>query len=118
MDRSEGQSSASRPLMRPAGHSRHGTGDSGRAGSEAPLAEGRGRVPPKLYRIGEVVEYSGFSRQTVHNYTTMGLIREQRWTAGGHRLYDEGVFDRLDSIARLKAEGKSLKEMRELFAER
>lgn len=31
--------------------------------------------PPKLYRIGEVVDYSGVSRQTIHNYTTMGLLR-------------------------------------------
>jgi len=45
----------------------------------------------------------------------MGLIREQCWTAGGHRLYDEGVFERLESIARLKAQGKSLREMRQLL---
>ena len=117
MDRSKRHSSAGRPVALPVGRSQHETAASGRPGSDIPLAEGRRRLPPKLYRIGEVVEYSGFSRQTIHNYTTMGLIREQRWAPGGHRLYDEGVFDRLDSIVRLKAEGKSLKEMRELLAE-
>jgi len=78
----------------------------------------RGAAPPKLYRIGEVVEYSGVSRQTVHNYTTMGLLPESRWTAGGHRLYDESVFRRLDEVADMKARGKTLQEIREHFARR
>lgn len=73
-------------------------------------------VPPKLYRMGEVVEYSGVSRQTIHNYTIMGLIREARWTQGGHRQYDERVFERLDHIAALKAQRKSLEFIREHFA--
>ena len=72
--------------------------------------------PPKLYRIGEVVDYSGMSRQTIHNYTTMGLLREMRWTDGGHRLFDESVFERLDQIADLKARNKSLQHIRRLFA--
>jgi hypothetical protein len=71
--------------------------------------------PPKLYRIGEVVDYSGVSRQTIHNYTTMGLIHESRWTNGGHRLYDESVFERLDKIAEMKAQDKSLQEIGDFF---
>ena len=81
--------------------------------------DGRGPrrpIPPKLYRIGEVVEYSGVSRQTIHNYTTMGLLQESRWTAGGHRLYDESAFERLEEIAELKAQNKSLRDIREHFA--
>ena len=73
-------------------------------------------IPPKLYRIGEVAEYSGVSRQTIHNYTTMGLIREVRWTSGGHRQYDETVFERLDQIDQLKADRKSLEFIRKYFA--
>lgn len=69
--------------------------------------------PPKLYRIGEVTEYSGLSRQTVHNYTIMGLLHEARWTEGGHRLYDESVFTRLDLVADLKAAGRNMTEIRE-----
>ena len=71
--------------------------------------------PPKLYRIGEVVEYSGVSRQTIHNYTTMGLLVESRWTNGGHRLYDETAFERLDEIAELKSQHKSMEHIREHF---
>ena len=59
-------------------------------------------VPAKLYRIGELVDYTPFSRQTIHNYTIMGLIREVKWTKGGHRLYDETVFERLSEIMRLR----------------
>ncbi|MBT3278292.1 MAG: MerR family transcriptional regulator [Phycisphaerales bacterium] len=71
------------------------------------------KAPPvKYYRIGEVVEYSGVSRQTVHNYTVMGLIREQLWTQGGHRLYGEDVFSRLDEISTLRQRKHSLAEIR------
>ncbi len=70
-------------------------------------------IPPKYYRIGELVEYAGLSRQTIHNYTTMGLLRESSWTKGGHRLYDENVFARLDLIARLKARRASLDEIKD-----
>jgi len=73
------------------------------------------RIPPKLYRIGELVDYSGMSRQTIHNYTTMGLLRESRWSQGGHRLYDESVFERIDRILQLKAKRKSLEFIRQYF---
>jgi len=98
-------------------------GDDARDGEPAPLpphVERRGRKqrrrPPKLYRIGELVAYSGLSRQTVHNYTAMGLLREADWTEGGHRLYDESVFERIDEIADRKAGGESLLKIREHFA--
>lgn len=86
--------------------------------SGATLAGGRSHrpIPPKLYRIGEVVAYAGMSRQTVHNYTIMGLLHETQWTDGGHRLYDESVFRRLDQISEFKAQRKSLEFIREFFA--
>ncbi len=61
-----------------------------------------GLVPPKRYRIGEIVQHTGLSRQTIHNYTAMGLIREVERTPGGHRLYDESVFHRIRKIAEMK----------------
>jgi hypothetical protein len=71
--------------------------------------------PPKLYRMAEVVAYSGLSRQTVHNYTSMGLLREAERTGGGHRLYEESVFQRLDDVAEMRKKGKSIQEIREHF---
>ena len=75
------------------------------------------KIPVKLYRIGELVNYTPFSRQTIHNYTIMGLIRESKWTEGGHRLYDESVFERLSEIMRLK-KTKTLVEIRQILSKK
>ncbi len=74
------------------------------------------QVPAKRYRIGELVRCSPFSRQTIHNYTIMGLIHEAEWTEGGHRLYDETVFERLSRIEELR-KTKSLAEIRRILRE-
>ena len=58
-------------------------------------------TPKKLFKIGEVMKYSGLSRQTIHNYTMMGLIIEEERTISGHRLYPESVFARLEKIKAL-----------------
>lgn len=71
-------------------------------------------VPIKLYRIGELVNFTPFSRQTLHNYTTMGLINESQWSQGGHRLYDESVFSRLSKIIELK-KTKTLYEIKQIL---
>lgn len=76
--------------------------------------EQRVEIPVKLYRIGELVRYTPFSRQTIHNYTTMGLIREAQWTDGGHRLYDESVFEVLSKIIELR-KTKTLFEIKQIF---
>ena len=70
--------------------------------------------PRKLFKIGEVIRYTGVKRQTLHNYTMMGLIREAERTESGHRLYDETVFGRLDKIAMLRRH-RSLREVQELL---
>ena len=72
------------------------------------------RPPFKLYKIGEVMRYTGLSRQTIHNYTMLGLITEEERTPAGHRLYGESVFYRLEQILRLKKR-MSLKEVREVL---
>jgi len=69
----------------------------------------------KLYRIGEIMRYTGLSRQTVHNYTVIGLITEAERTDGHQRLYDEETFERLARIAELKEQGKTLREIREIL---
>ena len=71
-------------------------------------------VPVKLYRIGEVVRFTCLSRQTIHNYTTMGLIREASWTDGGHRLYDESVFKRLANILELR-QSRTLGQIKQML---
>ena len=73
------------------------------------------KIPAKLYRIGDLVRYTPLSRQTIHNYTIMGLIQEVDWTEGGHRLYDESVFERLSKIVELK-KTKTLSEIRRILS--
>jgi DNA-binding transcriptional MerR regulator len=59
-------------------------------------------IPRKLYKIGEIMRYTGLSRQTIHNYTTLGLITEEERTESGHRLYGEDVFARIERIKDLR----------------
>lgn len=69
----------------------------------------------KLYKIGEVMEYSGLSRQTIHTYTLAGLIHESRRTPSGHRLYDDSVFERLEQIKALQRKNYTLAQIKKLL---
>jgi DNA-binding transcriptional MerR regulator len=73
-------------------------------------------VPRKLYKIGEVMRYSGLSRQTIHNYTMLGLLTEAERTDSNHRLYDEDVFARIERIKELR-EKRTLKEIIRILKE-
>lgn len=70
--------------------------------------------PQKLYKIGEVMKYSGLSRQTIHNYTMLGLIEPVQETDSGHRLYSEAVFTRLEKIKRYKLH-RTLREVKKIL---
>lgn len=63
------------------------------------------------------MKFSGISRQTLHNYTMLGLITEEERTPSGHRLYGEEVFELLRMINDLK-QRMSLKEVRRALSER
>lgn len=69
----------------------------------------------KLYKIGEVMQYTNLSRQTIHNYTVTGLIHEARRTISGHRLYDESVFDRLEQIKILQSKNYTLVQIKKIL---
>ena len=70
----------------------------------------------RVFRIGEVMAFSGLSRQTLHNYTVFGLIREEERTASDYRLYGEEVFERLKRIAELKRR-HTLREIKQILTE-
>ena len=67
-------------------------------------------IPRKLFKIGEIMRHTGLSRQTIHNYTMLGLLTEEERTPSGHRLYGEEVFERIEHIKSLRVK-KSLKEI-------
>lgn len=75
--------------------------------------------PRKLYRISEILYFlqqggTRISRQTLHNYTLMGLISEDCRTPAGHRLYDANVFKRLRKIELLKRH-RTLSEIKKIM---
>ena len=76
-----------------------------------------GTAPQKLYRAGEIIEHTGISRQTLHTYTLLGLITEERSTRAGHRLYSEAVFGRLHRIQGMKRRNKTLRQIRQTLDE-
>ncbi len=67
-------------------------------------------IPKKLFKIGEIMHHTGLSRQTIHNYTMLGLLTEEERTPSGHRLYGEDVFERIERIKELR-DRKSLREI-------
>lgn len=76
--------------------------------------------PEKLYRISEIIQQLHehkhiISRQTLHNYTMLGLIKIAKRTPAGHRLYAETVFAQLTKIERLKRH-RMLNEVKRLLA--
>jgi DNA-binding transcriptional MerR regulator len=73
------------------------------------------KKPEKLFKTGEVLRRTGFSRQSFYQYLTLGLIREARVTEGGHHLFDESVFKRLKIIKQLNRSGYTLRDIKEVF---
>jgi len=72
----------------------------------------RRRLPEQLYRVGEVIEYTGLSRQPLQYYAPIVLIRERRRTAAGYRLFAPSIFARLERIRALQKRGFTLREIR------
>jgi DNA-binding transcriptional MerR regulator len=64
------------------------------------------------------MRYTGLSRQTLHNYTMLGLIREKERTESGHRLYGAEVFKKLGRIMELKKADKTLRDIQEIMSKK
>jgi len=67
----------------------------------------------ELYRMGDLEEFTGLSRQMLHNYIVMGLIEEKGRTKGGHRLFGKEVFKTLERIRHMRKRGLRLVEIAE-----
>ncbi|MEZ6185022.1 MAG: MerR family transcriptional regulator [Planctomycetota bacterium] len=61
----------------------------------------------------EVMRLSGFSRQRLYSYSTLGLIEPS-----GHGRYPAAVLDELKLIVDLNRSGYPLREIREIFFRR
>jgi len=90
-------------------------GKSDRASKRAEQSGGARPARKRLWKTGEVVRRSGFSRQVIYAYTTMGLLEEAQKTPSDHKLYDDSVFVRLKLIHDLHESGYTLRDIKQIF---
>ncbi|TDM02452.1 MerR family transcriptional regulator [Macrococcus carouselicus] len=67
-----------------------------------------------LLKIGELAKQAGVTNRTIDYYTNMELLDFVR-TSSNYRLYDVSMIDRVHQIENLKAQGKHLTEIRQIF---
>jgi DNA-binding transcriptional MerR regulator len=64
-------------------------------------------------KVGELAHRTGLSVRTLHHYDEIGLLRPERRTPSGHRIYGLRQVRRLQQIASLRQLGLSLDEIRD-----
>ena len=69
-------------------------------------------------KIGELAKRAGVSVRAIRFYEELGLIRPEKRSRGGFRLYDQENHKRLAVINFLKEVGLSLTEIRQIFLAR
>ena len=69
----------------------------------------------KLLKVSGLAKATGLSKQTIHYYLMLGLITESARSAGGHRLFDQRVVDRVKVIHQANQSGYALRDIREVF---
>ncbi len=67
-------------------------------------------------RIGQLAAELGMNPKTIRYYEEIGLLPEPQRTASGYRLYGASDRDRLGFIAKAKAVGLTLDQVREIIA--
>ena len=70
--------------------------------------------PERPYRIGDLAEKVGVSRQVISTYCMYGLLSEVDRTPGGQRLFDKNAVRRIQLIQDLNRR-YTLREIREIF---
>jgi DNA-binding transcriptional MerR regulator len=70
----------------------------------------------RSWRIGELAARTGVSPKTVRYYESLGLLPAPPRSPAGYRLYGPADSERLAFIARAKALGLALAEIREILS--
>ena len=68
-----------------------------------------------LLTTGEMARRSNSTLRTVRFYEEAGILRPERRTDAGHRLFEESELDRLQLVGDLRASGLSLEEIKSLL---
>lgn len=69
------------------------------------------------YSIGELAKKTNTSIRTLHYYDEIGLLKADKCSNSGHRLYTEDDIRKLQKIVVFKFLGYSLREIKELMNE-
>ena len=69
----------------------------------------------KLYKTGEVLRRTGISREVFYRYLTMGLIKPDATSPGGHNLFSEAVFRHIELIRKLNTPEFTLRDIKETY---
>lgn len=68
-----------------------------------------------MMQVGEVARSLGLNPQTIYFYERIGLISPPQRSEAGYRLFAASDVERLTFIARAKALGLSLEEIKEIL---
>lgn len=70
----------------------------------------------RLIKAGELARRTGLTRQSLHMYVHLGLLRPAAETKGGQRLFNTQAVERVELIRMICSDsGYTLKEVREIF---
>ena len=68
-----------------------------------------------MMTVNEVSKLTGVSVRTLQYYGTIGLLKPNKYTESGYRLYDDSAIERLQQILLFKELEFSLKEINEII---
>ncbi len=69
----------------------------------------------KLMRLSDLAKSCALTKQTIHYYLLLGLIKETKRSEGGQRLFDADTIHRVKLIHKLNQTGYSLRDIRDIF---
>ena len=69
----------------------------------------------RFFKTREFARLSGVTVRALHHYDRLGLLKPDRYSQAGYRLYSEHDFARLEQIVALKFIGFSLKEIKNIL---
>lgn len=72
----------------------------------------------KLYQAQQFAHMAGVTVRTLHHYDRLDLLKPQRRSASGYRLYGESDLVRQEQIAVLRFLGFSLRQIRDLLKDK
>jgi MerR family transcriptional regulator, multidrug-efflux activator len=67
-----------------------------------------------MYKVKEVAEMTGVSVRTLHHYDRIGLLKPEKVSSAGYRLYSDENLERLQQILVFKEMDFSLQEIKDI----